>query len=240
MLRIENVFKSYGKKEVLKGVTFSLKENEIKGLVGVNGVGKSTLIEIICGVKKMNSGHVYFYDKDITDKKERKERKKLIGYMPQSFTLFNDLTVQENLGYLCAVYGFDAKKIIPPLLERCYLSSYKKVLAKNLSGGYRQLLSLAGAIIHNPKLIILDEPTSAMDPLFRKKFWGIIRECKKEGATVLIITHYMEEVNECDSFVCLSEGKVAFDGKVSDFQESGFLDIEKILQSYASEVPADE
>ncbi|MBQ7798662.1 MAG: ABC transporter ATP-binding protein, partial [Clostridia bacterium] len=169
------------------------------------------------------------------DKTKRNDIKMIIGYMPQTFCLFNDLTVKENLGYLSAVYGLNEQVEVQRIIELCNLTSMQNKLAQNLSGGYRQLLSLAGAIIHSPKFLILDEPTSAMDPLFRKNFWKIINECRNNGCTVLVITHYMEELFQCDSFACLSNGKIVFDGRTEQFKHLGELDVEKILETYTKE-----
>ncbi len=233
MLRIENVFKNYGKLEVLKGVSFNVKEGEIKALIGVNGAGKTTLIELICGVKPFDFGKIYLQDNDISNKSKRKFLKKLIGYMPQTFSLFNDLTVKENLGYLCSVYNLPVNKA-NEIINLCNLQNHRDILAKNLSGGYRQLLSLSSAIIHSPKILILDEPTSAMDPIFRRKFWEIIDYCRENGMTIFVITHFLEELLECDSFICLSQGEIKFDGKVKDFKKNGFIDIKKIVKIYAN------
>lgn len=233
MLRIENVFKNYGKLEVLKGISFNVKEGEIKALIGVNGAGKTTLIELICGVKPFDFGKIYIQDNDISNKSKRKYLKKLIGYMPQTFSLFNDLTVKENLGYLCSVYNISKTKA-NEIINLCNLQNHKDIIAKNLSGGYRQLLSLASAIIHSPKMLILDEPTSAMDPIFRRKFWEIIDCCRENGMTIFVITHFLEELLECDSFICLSQGEIKFDGKVKDFKKNGFIDIKKIVKIYAN------
>ena len=235
MLRIENVYKSYDENHVLKGVSFNVKNNEIKGLIGINGAGKSTLIELVCGIKKIDDGKIFVSNNDVDDKKNKNELKSIIGYMPQSFNLFNDLTVEENLGYLCAVYNLDENVAINKILDLCNLNDKRKVLSSHLSGGYRQLLSLAGTLIHNPQLIILDEPTSAMDPLFRKSFWKIIKECKNRGCTILVITHYMEELLECDSFVCLSNGRIVVDDTLENYKHLGELDIEKILETYIKE-----
>lgn len=232
MLKVENVYKAYKNKKVLKGVNFSLKEGEIKGLIGVNGAGKSTLIELVCGVKKIDSGKIYLNNLDIESKQNKLPIKFVFGYMPQSFSLFNDLTVSENLRYLCSVYKLDEEKEVKRVLKLCKLEEVSNVLASHLSGGYRQLLSLAGALIHSPKLLILDEPTSSMDPLFRKNFWKIIKDC---DSTILVITHYMEELLKCDSFACLSNGKIVYDGKLSSFKSFQDLDIETILEKYAKE-----
>ena len=230
MLKITNLYKSYKTKEVLKGVNFSVKEGEIKGLVGVNGVGKSTLIECIMGIKKFDDGKIEICNIDVNDKALSKDIKHTIGYMPQSFNLFNDLTAEENLGYLCGVFCLDKEETVDKILDICFLTPYGKTLAKNLSGGYRQLLSLAAALVHSPKILILDEPTSAMDPLFRKRFWNIINTLKKSGVTILLITHHMEELAECDSFVCLSNGVVSLEGNVKDYCTNGSLDIDSIFK----------
>ena len=155
--------------------------------------------------------------------------KKMFGYMPQTFCMFNDLTVRENLGYICSVYNLNSS-FADKIIDDCGLKDFSKTLAKNLSGGYKQLLSMAIAMIHSPDIIILDEPTSAMDPIFRKKFWEIINNYRKQGKMVLLITHYLEELLQCDSFVCLSDGKICFDGKVENFKEKGLLNIEKVLE----------
>lgn len=231
MLKVKNVYKKYKTKEVLKGVTFNVDIGEIKGLIGVNGAGKSTLTEIICGTKRSNAGDIYIDNINIKDKKNKNRIKNLIGYMPQHFSLFNDLTVEENLGYLCTVYNLKKSKI-DEILKICFLEDYKKTLAKNLSGGYKQLLSMASAIIHTPKFLILDEPTASMDPIFRRNFWKIVHKCKSKSMTVLVITHYMEELIECDSFICLANGKVALNGTLSEYKNNRSLNIEEILNKY--------
>ena len=233
MLKIENVCKSYKNRSVLKGVTMQIEDGEVRGLIGVNGAGKTTLIECICGVKNVDSGEIWVDGINIKDKKSKMKYQKNIGYMPQAFSLFNDLTVRENLEYLCAVYEIldGTDKII----ELCGLRMYENVIAQNLSGGYKQLLSLASAIVHSPKFLILDEPTAAMDPLFRRKFWEIVSKCKESGVTILIITHYMEELLECDNFTCIAGGKVSFDGNLSEFGDKTALNVEKLLSKYSFE-----
>ena len=233
MLKINDLYKNYGKVEVLKGVSLRAEKGKVKGLIGVNGSGKSTLIECVCGIKGYDSGEISINNISISDKKMRTIVKKCFGYMPQSFSLFTDLTVEENLNYLTAVYNIKNENRVKEVLKLCRLEAYAKKLAKNLSGGYRQLLSLACAIMHDPLFLLLDEPTAAMDPLFRKQFWEIIREYCKGERTVLIVTHYMEELVECDNFACLSNGKVAFEGSVQEFKKEGMLDIESLLSKYS-------
>ena len=231
MLEVKGVQKTFGKKKVLQGVDLTVEDGEIKGLIGINGAGKSTLIECVCGTKKPDSGEIYIDHKNVLNRKGRKEVKSLIGYMPQTFRMFNDLTVEENLRYLCAVYGLPVEKS-GDVMECCRIADAAKVLAGNLSGGYRQLLSMASALLHSPKFLILDEPTAAMDPIFRRQFWDILREYRKNDATILVITHYLEELVECDSFVCLANGKAAFNGTLAEFKQDGLLNIEQILNKY--------
>lgn len=231
MLKVKNLKKSYKKHLVLKDVNFEIKKKEIMALIGVNGSGKSTLVELLCGIKSFDDGEIIVSGINVLDKKKKRTLNNIIGYMPQVFTMFNDLTVYENLGYVCSIFDIDDSKI-DEVVELCYLTDYKNTLAKNLSGGFKQLLSLATVIIHSPDIFILDEPTSAMDPIFRKKFWKIIKSCNKKGATILLITHYIEELLECDSFMCLSGGEIKYSGSVKDFKDKGFINIEQILNKY--------
>ena len=231
MLEIKNIKKKYGKNYVLRDVSLSVKTGEIKALVGANGAGKSTLIEIMCGIKLADAGSIIFDGKNIFENKERREFSRCSGFMPQHFNLFPDLTVYENLQYVCAVYNIMSSNV-EKVIEQCHLESYTNIYAKNLSGGYKQLLSLAAAIVHQPRLIILDEPTAAMDPVFRAKFWLIMSQYKKRGVTILLITHYLEELLKCDSFACLSNGEIAYDGPVADFYKDGFIDIESVLRKF--------
>lgn len=232
MLEIKEMFKNYGNHQVLTGVTFSLKPGELKGLIGVNGSGKTTMIECICGIKPFEKGEIIVAGLDVKNKKNCEKIKKIFGYMPQSYTMFGDLTVRENLSYIASVYNLHQERV-DEIINICCLTSYSNVLANKLSGGYKQLLSLAGAIIHNPKLLILDEPTSAMDPIFRNKFWEIIHDYHNHGASVLLITHYVEEVNECENFMCLADGKIVYDGKVGAFMKNGFVDMQEIMKTYS-------
>jgi len=153
--------------------------------------------------------------------------------MPQSFSLFNDLTVKENLEYLCAVYNLEKENVVDNLINECFLTEKSDYLAQTLSGGYKQLLSLAGSIIHKPKFLILDEPTSAMDPLFRKQFWSIINRLNKSGTTILVTTHYLEEINNCKQLLCLANHKIIHHTPVKDMFENGkFSSIEEVLNYY--------
>ena len=234
LIKNKNLNKSYKNNHVLNNLCLEINDkNDILALVGVNGSGKSTLIEIICGVKKKDNGKILFNDTDITNKKFITEFKKKIGYMPQNFSLFNDLTVKENLEYLYWIYNLNDFSIIEKTIKKCFLKDKENVLAENLSGGYRQLVSLAGAILHNPQFLILDEPTSAMDPLFRKQFWSIIKDCNKKETSILVTTHYAEEIFNCKNIVFLSDGQIIHKNKVADIFENGkFNSIDQVLNYY--------
>ena len=218
MLKIENLHKSYGKKEILKGLTLNIEDGDIVALIGVNGAGKSTMLEIICGLIKKNSGSVEIANMNIDKRGNRKKIKYILGYMPQYFSMFNDLTVKENLKYLCTVYGIKDKNRCQDIIKLCNLEDKQNQLAKNLSGGYRQLLSLAGTIINLPKFLIMDEPTSAMDPIFRSKFWDIIKKLNSDGTTILVTTHYIEEIIECNKMFCLSNGVITIEKDTKELE----------------------
>lgn len=233
MLEIRNIVKKYGKQQVLNGVSLLVENNETKGLIGINGAGKSTLVEIICSVKKADSGDILLDGINVVNEKHNKHCLLRIGYVPQQFSLFNDLTVYENLEYICSIYNVDKTKI-NDVIKLCELEPLKMKIAKMLSGGYKQVLSLAAAIIHDPKVLILDEPTSSMDPIFRRNFWRIISKYKKSGTSILLITHFLEELLECDSFACLANGVICYDGLVDTFNVDGKLDIESILRKFSA------
>ena len=232
ILRTEHLKKSYGRRSVLRGVDLTLERGRAYAMVGINGAGKSTLIELICGVRRADSGRILLDGKDLS--RHAGKHRALVGYMPQQGALFPDLTVRENLSYLGTVYG------IPNIRERaaevetlCFLSDKSDMLWKNLSGGYRQLTSLAAAILHAPKLLILDEPTSAMDPLFRRQFWQIIHRLKETETTVLVSTHHVEEISECDRILCLADGVIVHETDVADMYENGrFHSVDEVLAAY--------
>lgn len=233
MLKIKNLCKKYGKREVLKQLSMNIEKGEIVALIGVNGSGKSTLIELICGVKKFDSGEIFINGTSLEDKKGLNKIRFEFGYMPQHFSLFNDLTVRENLEYMQSVYLVANNSRIDDILKLCFLEDKQTMLAKNLSGGYKQLLSLASSLLHQPKLLILDEPTSAMDPLFRKQFWSVIHKLNKEGTTIFVTTHHMEEIFECQRLDCLANGKIVFSEKVEElFGQGKSTTIEEILKKY--------
>ncbi len=231
MLEVKNLSLSFKKKQVLKGVTFSLKKGEIVSLIGLNGAGKTTLLECLMGIKKPASGEIIF---DNQKDKSLKDIKRSLGYMPQAFRLYNDLTVLDNLKYVAAIYGV-VRMQIDKIIEACGLGEMKNVMAERLSGGYRQLLQLAVCFLHRPSLAVLDEPTAAMDPLFRRKFWDIVHKFNASGVTILVISHHIEDVMEAGRVLCLSKGEIVIDEPVEKLTKNSKLNMEKILVSEVEE-----
>ncbi len=200
VLKVSNIYKTYGNTDVLKGVSFAVLKGKITALIGMNGAGKSTLVNIICGTVKQTSGTVSFFEQSF-------------GYMPQKPSLFNELTVYENLLYFANIYEIE-KNQIENVLDMCKLVKFKNTFFKNLSGGYKQLCALAVAILHDPGFIILDEPTSAMDPIFKDFFWEIICKLKAKNKTILCITHSLEELSICDNLLVLENGKIVHNDQI--------------------------
>lgn len=212
ILEVKNVKKSYHRTDVLKDVSFAIYDNEIAILIGLNGAGKSTLVNVICNVTKNFSGEVIFGCKNV-------------GYTPQTPCLFSELSVYENLIYFANIYNISAERV-EEVLELCRLSEYRNLLCKNLSGGYKQLCSLAVSILHNPELVIMDEPTSSMDPFFREYFWNILLKLKTEGKSFLIISHNTNDISFCDRLLILENGKIKteIDKKNMKLAEEPFKD----------------
>lgn len=240
MIQIKNLAKNYGNKKVLKNVNMELQKGSINALIGLNGAGKSTLFEIICGVIKSNGGFVLLDGLDISNSSNIKKIKNMLGYMPQTYRLFPDLTVKENLKYLSIAYNIKNKEErILEVLKRTNLLDKQNFLAESLSGGYKQLLSLAGAIINYPNILILDEPSVAMDPVFRNMFWEIITKLSKEdGITVLYSTHYQEEIEFADNVMLLSDGEIKWNYKIDEYKK--IRDLNSYENLWLNEVNKDE
>lgn len=191
--------------KVKKGITF--------GLLGPNGSGKTTLIRILVGILKPDSGRVAV----ISDSLSWNERAAKIGYMTQSAALYQDLTVTENLDFFATIYGLSAKekkKRIEELVSLVQLEGKERSQVATLSGGMKQRLSLATALVHKPQLVFLDEPTVGIDPSLRIEFWNYFRNLNKQGATIVLSTHVMEEAARCSELALLREGKLLAQGKI--------------------------
>ena len=209
MLEIKGITKFYGKFRALDNINLEIKEKEIMGLLGPNGAGKSTLIKILTCYQKPDSGDAFIGGVSI---KNQKAVKRLIGYAPQEDSFYNSLSVMENIKYFGGLYNLPAnfvKKRAEEILEMLMLSHKKNELAKNLSGGMKKRLNIAIAVIHRPKVLFLDEPTVAIDPLSRAALWEVIEKIRKEGMTILFCTHYLTEADRlCDRIAIIKDGKI--------------------------------
>lgn len=201
--------KKFGDLIAVNSVNLKIERGEIFGLLGPNGAGKSTLVRLLCGLLKPTFGDAVVGGFSITTESEK--IKKIIGYMSQRFGLYDDLTVEENISFYAGIYLNDrklAKQRTEEIIEQLSFQMYRKTLAMHLSGGWRQRLSFATAIVHEPRIVFLDEPTSGVDPVSRRQFWDLVYELSAKGKTVLVTTHYMDEAERCNRVAFISQGKI--------------------------------
>lgn len=208
IIEVKNLVKKFGNFVANDNLTFDVNIGEIFGFLGANGAGKTTAMKILCGLSKPTSGEVKVAGYDVY--RQTEEIKKRIGYMSQRFSLYEDLTVFENIRFYAGIYGLSKKQIIErsdKLLSKLGLAE-KKSLLKSLPLGWKQKLAFSVALIHEPKIIFLDEPTSGVDPITRRQFWEMIYEAANEGITVFITTHYMDEAEYCDRVSIMVDGRI--------------------------------
>ncbi len=218
-IEAENLTKKFGAFTAVDHISLRVRVGENFGLLGPNGAGKTTTIRMITGVIKPTEGSVRVFGVDVVKERDKVIRK--IGYMPQRFSLYEDLTVEENLmlyGSLQGLRGQHLRERVNELMDRFYLREIRGRMAGKLSGGMRQRLSLAVALVHDPDLLILDEPTAGIDPPLRRKFWEHFKELNKEGKTILVTTHYMDEAENCDRLALMGGGRVIAEGTPKDIK----------------------
>ena len=210
MLELRNIVKRFGEFTALDNISFSLREGELVSLLGTNGSGKTVSIKIIVGFMKETSGSVKYNGRPIS----QRFRSRVIGWAPQEDSFYGNLTLYENLiyfGNLNNVVISEAKQRAWELLRLLKLSHKRNTLAKDLSGGMKRRLNMAIAMMHNPKILILDEPEAGVDPMSRVTLWEVVREVKKKGTTILLVTHnLLETENLADRIVVLNAGRVIF------------------------------
>ena len=205
--------KKFGELIAVDHVDLTVARAQVYGFLGPNGSGKSTTIRMLCGLMLPTGGDIDVLGCRIPQQAEALKRR--IGYMTQKFSLYDDLTVFENLDFVAAVHEFsrgDAKKRIEELLQTYWLTSQRGQLAGTMSGGQRQRLALAAAVLHKPELLLLDEPTSAVDPQSRREFWDSLFALADAGTTILVSTHYMDEAERCHRLAILDRGRLVADG----------------------------
>lgn len=209
VIRIKDLSVCFGDFKAVDQLNISIESGQIFGFLGPNGSGKSTTVRVLCGILPPSFGECYILGKNIvTDKRDIRQN---IGYMSQKFSLYQDLTILENLAFYAGIYGItksDYYERIEQMLKLADLQKEKDVLAGSLSTGIRQRLALSCAVIHEPKILFLDEPTSGVDPKGRRLFWEIIYRLAEKGTTILITTHFMDEAEHCDSVGFINQGKL--------------------------------
>ncbi|NLP42004.1 MAG: ABC transporter ATP-binding protein [Veillonellaceae bacterium] len=206
MISLDNVSKRFGRITAVDSLSLGVKTGEIFGLVGPDGAGKTTIIRMIIGILTPDSGAVSVLGEHVLEK-----IKGNIGYVPQKFSLYGELTVMENISLLGALYGADKAdidKIAEEILTLTKLKPFKDRLADNLSGGMKQKLALAAGLVHKPKILFLDEPTTGVDPVSRREFWQMLYGLNKEGMTIVVSTPYMDEAELCSRIAFMHDGRV--------------------------------
>jgi ABC-2 type transport system ATP-binding protein len=215
IIDVRGLTKTYNGRAVVNHVDLDVKRGEIVGFLGPNGSGKTTTIRMICGLLKPDAGAGTCLGYDIL--KDADRIKLEVGYMTQRFSFYEDLTIRENLDFVARLYELKPRaRIVDGTLARLGLANRQDQLAGTLSGGWKQRLALAACVMHEPQLLLLDEPTAGVDPKARREFWDEIHELAGDGLTVLVSTHYMDEAERCHRIVYISYGRVVARGTVPE------------------------
>jgi ABC-2 type transport system ATP-binding protein len=220
-VHIENLVKRFGDFVAVDDVSIDVRQGEIFGFLGPNGAGKSTTIRILCGLLPPTSGKATVGGFDVA--KDSEEIKKTIGYMSQKFSLYDDLTVQENIEFFGGIYGVSEEKLPARrdyVLKMAGLEDKRDALTRTLSGGWKQRLALGCAILHEPPILFLDEPTSGVDPIARRNFWSLIYDLSAAGHTIFVTTHYMDEAEYCHRIALMYGGRVIALGSPAELKTS--------------------
>ncbi len=218
-IEVKNLSKVFGKFTAVNNISFNVKQGEIFGFLGANGAGKSTTIRMLIGILQPTSGDAIVGNYSI--KTEADKVKTQIGYMSQRFSLYNDLTVEENIRFFAGVYGLTGKKYLERkkwVLSVANLEGKERLLTGSLPGGIKQRLALGTAVIHEPKIVFLDEPTSGVDPVSRRNFWDLINDLSAAGTTVLVTTHYLDEAEFCNDIILINAGRLIAQGNAQELK----------------------
>jgi ABC-2 type transport system ATP-binding protein len=220
---VRRLNKSFGEKHVVKDVAIQVETGRVTGFLGPNGSGKTTTLRMLCGLLTPDSGEGTCLGLDI--RKDQRAIKRATGYMTQKFSLYEDLTIEENLQFVARIYGMDdRRRRVAEALDRLGLSARKAQVAGALSGGWKQRLALAAAVLHEPRLLLLDEPTAGVDPKARRDFWDEIHQLAAEGMTVLVSTHYMDEAERCHDIAYIAYGVLIARGTAAELiRQSGLV-----------------
>ena len=218
---VQGLSRHFGSFVAVKDLSFSVKQGEIFGFLGANGAGKSTTIRMLCGLLRPTSGTALVGGIDVSRDPEGVKRR--IGYMSQKFSLYEALTVDQNIRFFGGIYGLrgaalEARRQF--VLDMAGLAGRGNTLTRELPGGWRQRLALGCAILHEPRIVFLDEPTGGVDPLSRRKFWDLIGDLSRHGVTVLVTTHYLDEAEHCHRIAIIQAGQLAAMGTASELKQT--------------------
>ncbi|HEV7784833.1 MAG TPA: ABC transporter ATP-binding protein [Thermoanaerobaculia bacterium] len=219
-LEADHLTKRFGDFVAVDDVSFDVKEGEVFGLLGSNGAGKSTVIRLFCGLLAPTSGSGRVLGIDIAKDPEGVRRR--IGYMTQRFSLYDELTVRQNLNFFAGVYGLRGAAKTERLawaIRMADLGGKEDLVTRSLPGGWKQRLALACALLHQPRLVFLDEPTGGVDPISRRRFWGLIDTLAADGVTIIVTTHYLDEAERCDRIALLDQGRLVALGSVAELKD---------------------
>lgn len=240
VISVHNLVKKFGDFVANDNLSFDVYEGEIFGFLGANGAGKTTALRILSGLSSPTSGEVIVAGFDA--RKDSEKIKKSIGYMCQKFSLYEDLTVKENIMLYGGIYGMSLpliRKRTADLLARLNFSEYENRLISDLPLGLKQKLAFSVAVLHEPRIVFLDEPTGGVDPITRRQFWEMIYETASRGITVFVTTHYMDEAEYCDRISIMADGKiVALDTPAALKKEFGAESVEEVFIKIARPVKA--
>lgn len=209
-IEAQDLTKKFGPFTAVDAITFNVKRGEIFGFLGANGAGKTTAMRMLTGLLRPTAGKATVAGYDVYRQVEQIKRR--IGYMSQKFSLYEDLTIRENIRFFGTVYGLRRREIVQrteKLLQQLQLEAEAKQLVKSLPLGWKQKLAFSLALLHEPRIVFLDEPTGGVDPLTRRQFWELIYQAADQGVTVFVTTHYMDEAEYCDRVSIMVDGKIA-------------------------------
>jgi ABC-2 type transport system ATP-binding protein len=241
-VEVINLTKKFGSFIAVDAISFAVETGEIFGFLGPNGAGKSTTIRMLCGILTPSSGQATVAGFNV--KHQAEMVKQNIGYMSQRFSLYNDLSVAENIEFYAGIYGIRPENLAVAkqrVLALTRLEGKEKLLANELSKGWKQRLALGCSLIHQPPLLFLDEPTSGVDPLSRRQFWNLIRDLSRQGTTVFVTTHFMDEAEHCNHIAFIANGKLVNLGTPTELKSGAKKDtLEEAFVYYARKVTGGE
>ena len=224
---VENLTKKFGAFTAVNNISFSIKKGEIFGFLGANGAGKTTAMKMMCGLLLPTSGTAKIVGYDLAT--QSKLIKKNIGYMSQRFSLYDDLTAYENMQLFGTIYKIEKKTLkqrIQDSLNELNMNQFSNELVRSIPLGWKQRLAFATALLHRPQIVFLDEPTSGVDPIVRREFWGLIYKTAATGVTIFVTTHYMDEAEYCERISIMAEGELKLIGTPTELKEK--MDVQTI------------